>query len=75
MLTHSIGVIWNCKSTERGTSVGSFRGEPVTGKSFEVVAMEWFMIKDGKKLIDVGARATMRRKCVRWACVELELIK
>jgi steroid delta-isomerase-like uncharacterized protein len=34
--------------TERGTSVGSFRGGPVTGKSFEVVAMEWFNIKDGK---------------------------
>ncbi|HMG75740.1 MAG TPA: ester cyclase [Pyrinomonadaceae bacterium] len=33
---------------ERGTSVGSFRGGPVTGKSFEVVAMEWFEIKDGK---------------------------
>lgn len=33
---------------ERGTSVGGFRGGPVTGKSFEVVAMEWFQIKDGK---------------------------
>lgn len=34
--------------TEHGTSVGSFRGQPVTGKSFEVVAMEWFTFKAGK---------------------------
>jgi steroid delta-isomerase-like uncharacterized protein len=34
--------------TEHGTSVGSFRGQPVTGKSFEVVAMEWFVFKAGK---------------------------
>lgn len=33
--------------TERGTSVGEFRGQAPTGKSFEVVAMEWFTIKDG----------------------------
>ena len=32
---------------ERGTSVGSFRGGPVTRRSFEVVAMEWFNFKDG----------------------------
>lgn len=32
---------------ERGTSVGTFRGLAATGKSFEVVAMEWFIIKDG----------------------------
>jgi steroid delta-isomerase-like uncharacterized protein len=41
---------------ERGTSVGSFRGGPVTGKSFEVVAMEWFVIKDGKIHRRWGAR-------------------
>jgi steroid delta-isomerase-like uncharacterized protein len=41
---------------ERGTSVGSFRGGPVTGKSFEVVAMEWFIIKDGKIHRRWGAR-------------------
>ncbi len=32
--------------TERGKSVKSFRGGPVTGRSYEVVAMEWFEIKD-----------------------------
>jgi predicted ester cyclase len=41
---------------ERGTSIGSFRGGPVTGKSFEVVAMEWFEIKDGKIHRRWGAR-------------------
>jgi steroid delta-isomerase-like uncharacterized protein len=41
---------------ERGTSVGSFRGGPVTGTSFEVVAMEWFIVKDGKIQRRWGAR-------------------
>ncbi len=41
---------------ERGTSVGSFRGGPVTGKPFEVVAMEWFIIKEGKIHRRWGAR-------------------
>ena len=42
--------------TERGTSCGSFRGGPVTGKSFEVVAMEWFIMKEGKIHRRWGAR-------------------
>lgn len=33
--------------TERGTSVKAFFDMGPTGKSFEVVAMEWFEIKDG----------------------------
>lgn len=41
---------------ERGTSRGSFRGGPVTGKSFEVVAMEWFELSDGKIVRRWGAR-------------------
>lgn len=41
---------------ERGTSIGSFRGGPVTGQSFEVVAMEWFSIKEGKIHRRWGAR-------------------
>ena len=41
---------------ERGQSVGSFRGQPVTGKSFEVVAMEWFIIQEGKIHRRWGAR-------------------
>ena len=41
---------------ERGTSVGSFRGLQTTGRIFEVVAMEWFIIKDGKIHRRWGAR-------------------
>ena len=42
--------------TERGTSVGEFRGQAPTAKSFEVVAMEWFVIKDGRIHRRWGAR-------------------
>src|SRR2546425_12325097 len=41
---------------ERGTSLQPFRGLPATGKSFEVVAMEWFIIKDGRIHRRWGAR-------------------
>ena len=41
---------------ERGTSVGSFRGGPITGKSFEIVALEWFIIQNGKIHRRWGAR-------------------
>ena len=41
---------------ERGTSVGSFRGQPPSGKSYEVVAMEWFVIQDGRIHRRWGAR-------------------
>lgn len=34
--------------TERGKSQESFRGDESTGKTFEVTAMEWFSIRDGK---------------------------
>ncbi len=50
------GVTVAVRYTERGTSRGSFRGGPVTGKSFEVVAMEWFQMKDGKIHRRWGAR-------------------
>ena len=50
------GDIVAVRYTERGTSVGSFRGGPVTGKPFEVVAMEWFEIKEGKIHRRWGAR-------------------
>ncbi|WP_199097568.1 ester cyclase [Dyella sp. ASV21] len=33
--------------TERGRSVASFRGGPVTGRGYEVFAMEWFVVKEG----------------------------
>lgn len=41
---------------ERGTSVGEWRGHPPTGRGFEVVAMEWFILKDGKIHRRWGAR-------------------
>lgn len=41
---------------ERGRCVGSFRGQPVTGKSFEIVAMEWFIVQEGKIHRRWGAR-------------------
>jgi predicted ester cyclase len=33
---------------ESGRSVGPFRGHAPTGRSFELVAMEWFVMKGGK---------------------------
>jgi len=33
---------------ERGCFVGPFRGHAPTGRSFELVAMEWFVMKVGK---------------------------
>jgi predicted ester cyclase len=33
--------------TERGTFRAPFRGKGPTGKSYELVAMEWFEFKDG----------------------------
>jgi steroid delta-isomerase-like uncharacterized protein len=42
--------------TERGTAVGSFMGNAPTGKSYEVVAMEWFIVRDGKIERRWGAR-------------------
>lgn len=50
------GEILAVRYIERGASVGSFRGGPVTGKAFEVVAMEWFNIKNGKIHRRWGAR-------------------
>jgi len=44
--------------TDRGTSVQAFRGHPATGKSYAVVAMEWFIIKDGRIYRRWGARDT-----------------
>ena len=41
---------------ERGKSVGSFRGSPVTGKDYEIVAMEHFVVQDGKIHRRWGAR-------------------
>ena len=41
---------------ERGTSVGTFRGQEPTGRPFEVVAMEWFELEGGRIRRRWGAR-------------------
>lgn len=50
--------------TERGRSVDSFRGGPVTGRDYEMVAMEWFAVRGGHIERRWGARdtATMFRQ-------------
>lgn len=42
--------------TERGAFKGAFRGQQPTGKSYELVAMEWFVVKGGKIQRRWGAR-------------------
>ena len=42
--------------TEKGTFMGVFMGNAPTGKSYEIKAMEWFVIKDGKIQQRWGAR-------------------
>lgn len=49
---------------ERGVSRGAFRGQGPTGKSYEIVAMEWFVLRDGRIHRRWGARdfASMSRQ-------------
>ncbi|MHA6205377.1 ester cyclase [Dyella soli] len=42
--------------TERGRSVAPFRGGAVTGKDYQLVAMEWFVVKEGHIERRWGAR-------------------
>lgn len=42
--------------TERGRSVQPFHGGPVTGRDYELVAMEWFVVKEGHIERRWGAR-------------------
>lgn len=41
---------------ERGTFKAPFRGKEPTGKSYELTAMEWFVIRDGRIQTRWGAR-------------------
>jgi steroid delta-isomerase-like uncharacterized protein len=41
------GDIVAVRYTERGRSVASFRGGPVTGQPYELVAVEWFVVRGG----------------------------
>lgn len=49
---------------EKGTFRGEFRGLKPTGRPYELVAMEWFKMKDGKIAQRWGARdsAAMMRQ-------------
>lgn len=42
--------------TERGTFRAPFRGNPPTGRSYELVAMEWFRLHEGRIVERWGAR-------------------
>lgn len=41
---------------ETGKSIAPFRGMPATGKSFEVTAIEWFTVVDGRIVERWGVR-------------------
>ena len=45
--------------TERGQFTGPFRGHAPTGRSYEVTAMEWFILHDQKIIQRWGARDAM----------------
>jgi steroid delta-isomerase-like uncharacterized protein len=52
---------------EMGRSRGDFRGKPATGKSYELVAMEFFELKDGMIHRRWGARdAASQARQVGW---------
>ena len=50
------GDIVAVRYVESGTSARAFRGLGPTGKSYELVAMEWFVVKDGLIQRRWGAR-------------------
>src|SRR5581483_10259700 len=58
------GNIVAVRYTERGKSVKAFRGAGPTGRQYEMIAMEWFEIKDGLIHRRWGARdsATQARQ-------------
>jgi predicted ester cyclase len=42
--------------TERGTFAGPFRGREPTGRSYEIAATEWFVLRGGRIAARWGAR-------------------
>lgn len=50
------GEVVTVRYTERGTFKGPFLGHQPTGKSYELVAMEWFVIRNGQIQQRWGAR-------------------
>lgn len=52
---------------ETGRSVGEFRGQPATGNAYEVMAMEWFVIRDGYIVDRWGVRDSgMQARQIGW---------
>lgn len=53
-----------CRYTERGQFIAPFRRHAPTGKSYEAVAMEWFVLEDEMIIQRWGARdsATIARQ-------------
>ena len=47
---NKIAVCWNCT----GTHDGEFMGHPATGKTFKVRCMNFYGLKDGKFISDIG---------------------
>jgi predicted ester cyclase len=45
--------------TERGKFIGPFRGHAPTGQTYEIAAMEWFIVHGGKIVQRWGARDAM----------------
>jgi steroid delta-isomerase-like uncharacterized protein len=50
------GDVVAARYVERGASRATFRGQGPTGKSYEIVAMEWFVLRGGRIHRRWGAR-------------------
>ncbi len=50
------GDVVAARYVERGSSRAAFRGQGPTGKSYEIVAMEWFVMRGGRIQRRWGAR-------------------
>jgi len=62
------GDIVAARFKETGTARKDFRGQPATGKSYELVAMEWYEMKDGLIHRRCGARdAASQARQLGWS--------
>lgn len=61
------GEVVAVRYVETGTARAPFFGKPATGRSYEIVAMEWFEVRDGKIGRRWGARdAAAQAKQLGW---------
>ena len=62
------GDVVAARFTETGRSRAPFRGQPATSKSYELVAMEWYEMKDGLIHRRWGARdAASQARLLGWS--------